>query len=130
MQIVRIPTESIQHGVSEALNIYLASTSRLDGDNHAPAPMLRNEELETLFALSRSLTEVLDTGEVLNRVVEASVRHRLGGLLLSRVLAYSTPDVYTCPLPTVQTSCSAGSVANSAAIAPLVSDWLPLMTIR
>jgi signal transduction histidine kinase len=67
-----LDTESIQHGVSEALNIYLAPTSRLDGENHAPAPMLRNEELETLFALSRSLTEVLDTGEVLNRVVEAA----------------------------------------------------------
>ena len=34
----------------------------------------RDEEIQTLFSLSRSLTEVLDLSEVLNRVVEAA-RH-------------------------------------------------------
>ncbi|MBI1258613.1 MAG: GAF domain-containing protein [Chloroflexi bacterium] len=34
----------------------------------------RNEEMQTLFALGRSLTEVLDLSEVLNRIVEAA-RH-------------------------------------------------------
>src|SRR5690606_9639976 len=33
-----------------------------------------DEELQTLFALGRSLTEVLDLSEVLNRVVEAARR--------------------------------------------------------
>src|SRR5262249_44732632 len=64
--------ESIQRGVSEALNIYLAPTARLAGEDPVPVTSLRNQEVETLFALSRSLTEVLDTGEVLNRVVQAA----------------------------------------------------------
>lgn len=34
----------------------------------------RDEEIQTLFSLSRSLTEVLDLSEVLNRVVEAARR--------------------------------------------------------
>ncbi len=34
----------------------------------------RDEEMQTLFALGRSLTEVLDLSEVLNRVVEAARR--------------------------------------------------------
>ncbi len=34
----------------------------------------RDDEMQTLFALSRSLTEVLDLSEVLNRVVEAARR--------------------------------------------------------
>ncbi len=34
----------------------------------------RDEEMQTLFSLARSLTEVLELGEVLNRVVEAARR--------------------------------------------------------
>ncbi len=47
----------------------LARTGAFDtGDPH------RTEEIQTLFALSKSLTEVLELSEVLNRVVEAARR--------------------------------------------------------
>ena len=39
-----------------------------------PRVFWRDEEMQTLFALGRSLTEVLDLSEVLNRIVEAG-RH-------------------------------------------------------
>ena len=44
-------------------------------ERHAVTELFwRDEEIQTLFSLSRSLTEVLDLSEVLNRVVEAARR--------------------------------------------------------
>ncbi|HUN08986.1 MAG TPA: GAF domain-containing protein [Aggregatilineales bacterium] len=54
-----------RQGVTRDIRLGLATTENL------PA---QREELEALFELSKSLTEVLDLGEVLNRVVEAARR--------------------------------------------------------
>lgn len=80
-----IPTPStILHAVSKALGLPLASIDSVDqyplkSDSVSPvadaSPVSNSsEEIQTLFALSKSLTEVLDLSEVLNRVVEAARR--------------------------------------------------------
>lgn len=71
----------------EVVPIVKPNTKTLaDGSRSTPSPALpvtaeipdvtsnSAEKLQTLFALSRSLTEVLDLSEVLNRVVEAARR--------------------------------------------------------
>ena len=45
-----------------------------EGNGAITSIFWRNEEMQTLFALGRSLTEVLDLSEVLNRIVEGA-RH-------------------------------------------------------
>jgi signal transduction histidine kinase len=47
-------------------------TDRLNDTHMRSESFWRSSEIKTLFALSRSLTEVLDLSEVLNRVVEAA----------------------------------------------------------
>lgn len=66
----------------QSLRMCLSTVFGLPGDFGALPPrdtqpiventLWRSEEIETFFALSRSLTEVLDLSEVLNRVVEAA----------------------------------------------------------
>jgi signal transduction histidine kinase/DNA-binding response OmpR family regulator len=74
---VLTPLDSIAilHRVSAVLGIATAGTDDLSKKTATQEPSSkRDEEVETLFALSKSLTEVLDLSEVLNRVVEAARR--------------------------------------------------------
>jgi signal transduction histidine kinase/DNA-binding response OmpR family regulator len=77
--VPRTPLEaqSILTRVSAALGIVTRGTDNLASkkeDELKVGSLEIDQELDTLFALSRSLTEVLDLSEVLNRVVEAA-RH-------------------------------------------------------
>lgn len=83
----------VTRGDLPALRRALARALRLRPDvgepsTTAPLPatkaVWRSDEVETFFALSRSLTEVLDLSEVLNRVVEAarSLTHAEQGMIL------------------------------------------------
>jgi GAF domain-containing protein len=70
-----IDEESIQRGVMEALRIPAIQMTQTTTESAAlTTPEAHLEELHTLFALGRSLTEVLNLSEVLNRVVEAARR--------------------------------------------------------
>ncbi|HYO87573.1 MAG TPA: GAF domain-containing protein [Candidatus Limnocylindrales bacterium] len=65
---------ALRHALRRALGLVDTETGELavavsDGPS---AAVWRSEEVETFFTLSRSLTEVLDLSEVLNRVVEAA----------------------------------------------------------
>jgi CheY-like chemotaxis protein len=66
---------AVLHRVSAALGIATGGTDDLSRKTATQEQSSkRDEEVETLFALSKSLTEVLDLSEVLNRVVEAARR--------------------------------------------------------
>lgn len=78
--VISLPTLDAEQ-VNEALHALLEGrafsrampeTDRLDDTQHRMESLWRSSEIKTLFALSRSLTEVLDLSEVLNRVVEAA----------------------------------------------------------
>lgn len=71
-----LDTVSVQRGILEVLprrgaTNALATAEHVQIDSEA---MRRVEEIQTLFALGRSLTEVLELSEVLNRIVEAARR--------------------------------------------------------
>ncbi len=75
-QFVTIPhgdAPALRRALKRALNIP-SDTGELSTPPLPPAAaaIWRAEEVETFFTLSRSLTEVLDLTEVLNRVVEAA----------------------------------------------------------
>ncbi len=81
MNAVTTPLEqkAILNRVSAVLGISTIGTDELAGKRRTTTeiPIVSSQldqELDTLFALSKSLTEVLDISEVLNRVVEAA-RH-------------------------------------------------------
>jgi signal transduction histidine kinase len=61
---------AILRSLSSVLHIPLLQP----GESGAPSGGQRDEEVEALFDLSKSLTEVLELSEVLNRVVEAARR--------------------------------------------------------
>ena len=71
--VERGDTSSLRRALKRALNLR-PDTGELNTTAPLPvtASVWRSEEVETLFTLSRSLTEVLDLSEVLNRVVEAA----------------------------------------------------------
>ncbi len=76
--VTSLESLSILTHVSAALGIATIGTDNLS-KNKSSSELVAvssqlDEELETLFALSKSLTEVLDLSEVLNRVVEAARR--------------------------------------------------------
>jgi signal transduction histidine kinase len=67
--------QSIRRGVMQALRIPVLELIELSPQKVDTLELDRNvEEIQTLFALGRSLTEVLNLSEVLNRVVEAARR--------------------------------------------------------
>lgn len=75
--ITRLDKQVIVHAVNSALS----KVSQDDANKAEVAKKIADEvftrqidEIQTLFALSRSLTEVLELSEVLNRVVEAARR--------------------------------------------------------
>ncbi|MBC7869847.1 MAG: GAF domain-containing protein, partial [Chitinophagaceae bacterium] len=76
--VTTLEQKSILNSVMEALELSPMETTRIMPIIHQPAEddilSRRMDEIRTLFALSKSLTEVLDLTEVLNRVVEAA-RH-------------------------------------------------------
>ncbi|GEM_PF-366237 len=83
VHISALDKNSLIAGIYDALKLPLPALEPLgesDDDNHLydtspqQSRMWRDEEFQTLSALSRSLTEVLDLSEVLNRVVQAA-RH-------------------------------------------------------
>jgi signal transduction histidine kinase len=66
---------ALRHAMRHALRLADVDTGELDVTGVLTSPsaaVWRSEEVETFFTLSRSLTEVLDLSEVLNRVVEAA----------------------------------------------------------
>jgi signal transduction histidine kinase/CheY-like chemotaxis protein len=66
---------SIQRGVMAALRIPALQMVETTTESAAiGTPEAHLEEIQTLFALGRSLTEVLNLSEVLNRIVEAARR--------------------------------------------------------
>jgi signal transduction histidine kinase/CheY-like chemotaxis protein len=66
---------SIRRGVMMALKIPVLELIELAPQKATTIEHIRtDEELQTLFALGRSLTEVLNLSEVLNRIVEAARR--------------------------------------------------------
>ncbi len=75
--VTSLDDETLSSGVARALRL-----PTLNSEPPAPADpkrvttsvFWRDEEMQTLFALGRSLTEVLELSEVLNRVVEAARR--------------------------------------------------------
>jgi len=75
--IEKLDKLALVKGLSEALNTALP-TFESDDSKFDTSPkeqtLWRDDEIQTLFALSRSLTEVLDINEVLHRVVQAG-RH-------------------------------------------------------
>lgn len=74
--IESLDREAILRGVYQVLP-RRGSTNALATAEHAQIDsesMRRVEEIQTLFALGRSLTEVLELSEVLNRIVEAARR--------------------------------------------------------
>ncbi|MBZ0274752.1 MAG: GAF domain-containing protein, partial [Anaerolineae bacterium] len=80
-QVIALPLQElvIQRQVAELFGLSFADQGA-DSDMdvvvrpHSPSEARRSEERQTLFDLSRSLTEVLDLTDVLNRVVEAARR--------------------------------------------------------
>ncbi|MFN8377356.1 MAG: GAF domain-containing protein [Anaerolineae bacterium] len=71
--VTRGDTAALRRALKRALRLRpdtgeLSTTAPLPATN----AVWRSDELETFFTLSRSLTEVLDLSEVLNRVVEAA----------------------------------------------------------
>jgi len=76
--VTTLEQKSILNSVMEALELSPTETTRVMPIMHQPAEddilSRRMDEIRTLFALSKSLAEVLDLTEVLNRVVEAA-RH-------------------------------------------------------
>ncbi|NWG16355.1 MAG: GAF domain-containing protein [Chloroflexi bacterium] len=73
--------EAIQQALAAALHIsFGAGALPVNGGS----PTESSDEIQTLFTLSKSLTEVLDLNEVLNRVVEAARRltHAEEGMIL------------------------------------------------
>jgi signal transduction histidine kinase/CheY-like chemotaxis protein len=74
---LRMPRLSPAERVPDETLIFVNGTPKQEQeqrDNNATDTYWRDDQIRTLFALSRSLTEVLDLSEVLNRVVEAA-RH-------------------------------------------------------
>lgn len=73
--INQVERQSLFHALSEALRVPVPTISE-DGELYDTSPndqrLWRDDEIQTLFALSRSLTEVLDLNEVLHRVVQAA----------------------------------------------------------
>lgn len=72
-----IDTQLIRHAVLEVLKMpdHTQILGSPDGTNRVNQALARRvDEVEALFDLSRSLTEVLDLNQVLNRVVEAARR--------------------------------------------------------
>lgn len=80
--ISSLDNESLTRGIARALRMPLPN---MDGERTLEQPAAhhevestsvfwRDDEMQTLFALARSLAEVLDLSEVLNRVVEAARR--------------------------------------------------------
>lgn len=66
---------SIQRGVMQALKMPVLELVDMPAMDAPIRPnMQRLDEIQTLFALGRSLTEVLNLSEVLNRIVEAARR--------------------------------------------------------
>jgi signal transduction histidine kinase len=75
--IKKLDKQQILHSVQETLRLTSAADGRATQEVTTMAGDMvarRIDEIQTLFALSRSLTEVLDLTEVLNRVVEAARR--------------------------------------------------------
>ncbi len=80
--VTDLDVETLRAGVARALRLpTLPGLSREPAAEQAAPPVgvhtsifWRDEEIQTLFALARSLTEVLDLTEVLNRIV-AAARH-------------------------------------------------------
>lgn len=67
--------QNIRRGVMKALKMPVLELIELAPQKVVTAELSRSdEELQTLFALGRSLTEVLNLSEVLNRIVEAARR--------------------------------------------------------
>ena len=67
--------QSIRRGVMQALRMPVLELIELTPQKANTLEMDRSvEEIQTLFALGRSLTEVLNLSEVLNRIVEAARR--------------------------------------------------------
>lgn len=66
---------ALRHALRKVLSLPDTGTGELPASevpSEPAASVWRSEEVETFFILSRSLTEVLDLSEVLNRVVEAA----------------------------------------------------------
>ncbi|HVU12079.1 MAG TPA: GAF domain-containing protein [Phototrophicaceae bacterium] len=76
--IATLDAETLYRSVAQTLRLApikpeLASTEQTpESDTPSPTSIFwRDDEMQTLFALGRSLTEVLDLSEVLNRIVAA-----------------------------------------------------------
>ncbi|MBI5669046.1 MAG: GAF domain-containing protein [Chloroflexi bacterium] len=80
LSFTRLEERAIQRSLSAALRIPIGLNTAVFDNSGAPVA----EEIQTLFNLSKSLTEVLDLTEVLNRVVEAARRltHAEEGMIL------------------------------------------------
>jgi len=74
MRALRIPKIEPLEGANGNSELVLARAQPPPDDELPTSIYWRDDQIKTLFSLSRSLTEVLDLSEVLNRVVEAARR--------------------------------------------------------
>jgi len=73
--LTKLDEGTIQRSVMQALKMPVLELTELPIEEPSIRPNLqRLDEIQTLFALGRSLTEVLNLSEVLNRIVEAARR--------------------------------------------------------
>lgn len=81
VSLSRLDERALQRSLSAALGVPIGVNTAVFQDNGG-VPFA--DEIQTLFTLSKSLTEVLDLTEVLNRVVEAARRltHAEEGMIL------------------------------------------------
>lgn len=89
LALTTLEERGLRSVVLRALRVPAVSSSGISPPQQDTRPILteplwRSEEIKTLFALGRSLTEVLELSEVLNRVVEAArkLTHADEGMIL------------------------------------------------
>jgi signal transduction histidine kinase/ActR/RegA family two-component response regulator len=71
VSLAKLDDDAIARTVAAALHLSVPDAAPQPIEEHSSG-LRSSVEIQTLFSLSKSLTEVLDLGEVLNRVVEAA----------------------------------------------------------